>query len=213
MICKTINKAELDILKNTNKVKYQSLLLKLKRTNISGYKRYKMGFDIDYKSSVNNRYVRQTEQSFEDKIPITHIKYRLNDLGWNKKLVENLKPKILLTIKYRDVVANNRELLLSKFAHIKDILISRHHRFLHYIETGIDASLHSHIILSNSKNSYHLDPQIAWLSKHLSKIKYTSFYGISDCPTAIDVRRSDGHLKYLQKQTNLNLLTLDITNL
>ena len=213
MICKIINKAELDILKNTNKVKYQSLLLKLKRTNVSGYKRYKMGFDIEYKPYVNNRYVRQTEQFFEDKIPITHTKYRLNSMSWNKQLVNNLKPKILLTIKYKEVVSNNHKLLLSKFAYIKDILIARNHDFLHYIESGIDGSFHSHVIISSAKSLYYLDPQMSMLRDDLNKIKYISVYGISDCPSAIDVKRSDGHLKYLQKQNNLNLLTLDITNI
>lgn len=212
-MCKPINKLELDVLKTTNPIKYQSLLLKLKRTNVSGYKRYKMGFDIDYKPSVNNRYVRQIEQYFEDKIPITHRKYRLNSMSWNKQLVNNLKPKILLTIKYREVVSNNHKLLLSKFEYIKDILIRRNHGFLHYIELGYDSSFHSHILISNAKSSYHLDPQIAWLRDDLNRIKYTSSYGISDCPSAIDLKRSDGHLKYLQKQTSLNLLSLDITNL
>lgn len=213
MICKTINKLELDTLKNINKVEYKSLLLKLKRTNISGYKRYKMGFEIEYRPSVNSGYVRKTEQSFEDKIPITHIKYRLNSMSWNKQLVNNLKPKILLTIKYREVVSNNHKLLLSKFEHIKDILIRRNHGFLHYIELGYDSSFHSHILLSNAKSSYHLEPQIAWLSEHLNKIKYISNFGIDDSPTAINVKRSDGHIEYLQKQTSLNLLSLDIINL
>jgi hypothetical protein len=197
------------LLNNNLTIEERTLLDKFDKLTYEQKKNLKMVAEDEYKDCIH-----LLEKSYEAKIPITHKKYRVGSLETANRMIKEVNPKFLITLKYVETTANDYDRVIKVFSNIKDLLCTdTDYRLIHYIEFGEDRSMHSHCLISSTKGISETK-QIEYFNKMLKRYKSDNKYGIANGRKSIHVKRfvPKVHPGYFNKDSKLSFLSIDLTN-
>ena len=197
------------LLNNNLTIEERTSLNKFDKLTYGQKKNLKVIDEDGYKNCI-----QLLEKSYEAKVPITHKKYRVGSLETTNKIIGQVDPKFLITIKYVETTANDYDRVIKVFSNIKDLLCKgTNYKLIHYVEFGKDRSMHSHCLISSIKGISKAK-QIEYFNKILKQYKSDNKYGIANGRNSIHIKEfvPKAHPKYFNKDSRLSFLSIDLTN-